>query len=203
MALVHQPSACVNRTLRRQSASNCGTQDRRLTKVLWVTLEGARSCQIVRQSRSSLRWLPRKLAQRPWSLPNFTQRKNQGFDRIIALCVQVLFSFLLLNLVFGYLVESIPTSQTFYVVIIIVAVLFTVLPLFLNLFALNKINSATIGILMYINPIFNFTIAFLVFNERINFLQVIGYTIIILALILFNYQNFRKIQTAVSARRIE
>jgi chloramphenicol-sensitive protein RarD len=89
------------------------------------------------------------------------------------------------------------------VVIIIVAVLFTVLPLFLNLFALNKINSATIGILMYINPIFNFTIAFLVFNERINFLQVIGYTIIILALILFNYQNFRKIQTAVSARRIE
>ena len=137
-----------------------------------------------------------------YALYLITQRKNQGFDRIIALCVQVLFSFFLLNLVFGYLVESIPTSQTFYGVIIIVAVVFTVLPLFLNLFALNKINSATIGILMYINPIFNFTIAFLVFKERINFLQVIGYSIIILALILFNYQNFRKIQTAVSAKRI-
>src|SRR5687768_8660748 len=89
-----------------------------------------------------------------YALYLITQRKNQGFDRIIALCVQVLFSFFLLNLVFGYLVESVPTSQTFYGVIIIVAVLFTVLPLFLNLFALNKINSATIGILMYINPIF-------------------------------------------------
>ena len=137
-----------------------------------------------------------------YALYLITQRKNQGFDRIITLCVQVLFSFFLLNLVFGYLVESIPASQTFYGVIIIVAVLFTVIPLFLNLFALNRINSATIGILMYINPIFNFTIAFLVFKERINFLQVIGYSIIILALVLFNYQNFRKIQTAVSAKRI-
>jgi len=137
-----------------------------------------------------------------YALYLITQRKNQGFDRIIALAIQILFSFFLLNLVFGYLVESIPTSQTFYGVIIIIAVVFTVLPLFLNLFALNKINSATIGILMYINPIFNFTIAFLVFKEQINFLQIIGYSIIILALVLFNYPNFRKIQTAVSARRV-
>ena len=137
-----------------------------------------------------------------YALYLITQRKNQGFDRIIGLGVQVLFSFFLLNLVFGYLVESIPTAPTFYGVIIVIAVVFTVLPLFLNLFALNKINSATIGILMYINPIFNFTIAFLVFKERIDFLQVVGYSIIILALILFNYQNFKKIQTAVSARRV-
>jgi len=137
-----------------------------------------------------------------YALYLITQRKNQGFDRIIGLGVQILFSFFLLNLVFGFLVESIPTSPTFYGVIAVIAVVFTVLPLFLNLFALNKINSATIGILMYINPIFNFTIAFLVFKERIDFLQVIGYTIIIFALVLFNFQNFRKIQTAVSARRI-
>ena len=113
-----------------------------------------------------------------------------------------MFSFFLLNLVFGYLVESMPTDGKFYGIIVIIAVIFTVLPLFLNLFALNKINSATIGILMYINPIFNFTIAFLIFNEQINFLQVIGYSIIILALIVFNYQNFRKLQTVVNARRV-
>src|SRR5688572_5832271 len=137
-----------------------------------------------------------------YALYLITQRKNQGFDRIIGRGVQILFSFFLLNLVVGFLVESIPTSPTFYGVIAVIAVVVTVLPLFLNLFALNKLNSATIGILMYINPIFNFTIAFLVFKERIDFLQVIGYTIIIFALVLFNFQNFRKIQTAVSARRI-
>jgi len=137
-----------------------------------------------------------------YALYLITQRKNQGFDRIIALAIQILFSFFLLNLVFGYLVESMPTDGKFYGIIVIIAVIFTVLPLFLNLFALNKINSATIGILMYINPIFNFTIAFLIFNEQINFLQVIGYSIIILALIVFNYQNFRKLQTVVNARRV-
>jgi hypothetical protein len=31
---------------------------------------------------------------------------------------------------------------------------------------------------------------------------VIGYSIIILALIVFNYQNFKKLQTVVSARRV-
>ncbi|HEX6223752.1 MAG TPA: EamA family transporter [Chryseolinea sp.] len=137
-----------------------------------------------------------------YALYLITQRKNQGFDRIIGLGIQILFSFFLLNLVFGYLVESVPTDGKFYGVIIIIAVVFTVVPLFLNLFALNKINSATIGILMYINPIFNFTIAFLVFNEKINFLQVVGYSIIILALAVFNFQNFRKLQTTVSAKRI-
>ncbi|HZI23960.1 MAG TPA: EamA family transporter [Chryseolinea sp.] len=137
-----------------------------------------------------------------YALYLITQRKNQGFDRIIALAIQILFSFFLLNLVFGYLVESMPTDGKFYGIIVIIAVIFTVLPLFLNLFALNKINSATIGILMYINPIFNFTIAFLIFNEQINLLQVIGYSIIILALIVFNYQNFRKLQTVVNARRV-
>ena len=137
-----------------------------------------------------------------YALYLITQRKNQGFDRIITLAIQILFSFFLLNLVFGYLVESTPIDGRFYGIIVIIAVIFTVLPLFLNLFALNKINSATIGILMYINPIFNFTIAFLIFNEQINFLQVIGYSMIILALIVFNYQNFRKLQTVVNARRV-
>ena len=131
-----------------------------------------------------------------------SQRKNQGFDRMVLLGIQILFAFLILNTAFGYLIGSVPTSFKFYYVIIIIAVIFTVLPLFLNLFALNKINSATVGILMYINPIFNFTIAFFVFDERINALQAIGYLIIIAALALFNYPYFRKLQTAVSSRRI-
>lgn len=131
-----------------------------------------------------------------------SQRKNQGFDRIILLGVQILFSFLLLNLVYGYLIDTVPISAKFYTVITVIAVLFTVVPLFLNLYALNKINSATIGILMYINPIFNFALAFFVFNERITMLQSVGYLMIIIALILFNYPHFRKLQTAAGMKRV-
>ncbi len=112
---------------------------------------------------------------------NFThstisQRKNQGLDRMVVLGIQVLFSFMILNIFYGQLITAIPSSAYFYWIILLIAVVFTVVPLFLNLFALNRINSATVGILMYINPIFNFTIAFLVFHETVNTLQVCSAT---------------------------
>lgn len=130
-----------------------------------------------------------------------SQRRNQGYDRIILLGVQVVFSFMLLSCVQGYLISEIPQSGRFYGIVAIIAVVFTVLPLFLNLFALNKINSATIGILMYINPLINFTIAFVVFQERITLLQALGYSIIVVALILFNYPQVRRLQTEVWLKR--
>ena len=88
----------------------------------------------------------------------------------------------------------------FYSNIFFIATVFTVLPLFLNLFALNKINSATIGILLYLNPIFNFAIAFFVFEEKVNMIQVVGYSIIVVALVLFNYPIFKKLKGAMTEK---
>lgn len=122
------------------------------------------------------------------------QRLYKEYDRMSVLSVQIIFSFFLLNAFSGYLITDVPTDTSFYFIIVIIAAGFTVLPLFLNLYALIGINSATVGILMYINPIFNFTIAFLVFHEQVTDLQIIGYCIIAVALVLFNYPNFRKLQ---------
>jgi chloramphenicol-sensitive protein RarD len=133
-----------------------------------------------------------------YALYLISQRKNQGFDRMVMLAIQTLFSFLLLTVFVNQLAPEIPTSTRFYTIILVIAIFFTVLPLFLNLFALNKINSATIGILMYLNPLFNFTIAFVVFHESINSIQVVGYIIIGIALIVFNYPNVSKIRSAVN-----
>ncbi|HYG37915.1 MAG TPA: EamA family transporter [Cytophagales bacterium] len=135
-----------------------------------------------------------------YALYLITQRKNQGFDRIIVLGIQVLFSFLILNIFFAQLVDQIPSSSEFYWIIFVIALVFTVIPLFLNLFALNKINSATIGILMYINPLFNFSVAFVIFHEQVNHTQLLGYIIILIALIIFNYPNFRKIQSMAAPK---
>jgi chloramphenicol-sensitive protein RarD len=131
-----------------------------------------------------------------YALYLITQRKNQGFDRIIMLGIQVMFALILLNLFYPVLVHRIPTEGSFYGIIMIIAVFFTAIPLFLNLFALNKINAATIGILMYLNPIFNFTIAFVVFGEKVNILQVVSYGIIIVSVVLFNYNNFKKLRNS-------
>lgn len=131
-----------------------------------------------------------------------SQRRNQGFDRIIVLTIQVAFSFLILLLFFNVLVAEVPVAGNFYWIIILIAALFTVLPLFLNLFALNKISAATVGILMYINPILNFSIAFIVFKESINLLQLLGYLIIIVALVIFNYAALKKLQVGMRVRTV-
>ncbi|HEY0655671.1 MAG TPA: EamA family transporter [Chryseosolibacter sp.] len=129
-----------------------------------------------------------------YALYLITQRKVQGFDRLILLGVQVLFASIVLTFFSGLLVNEIPTSYRFYGIILLIATFFTVVPLFLNLFALNRINSATIGILMYLNPLINFTIAFVVFHESINSIQLVGYGIIAVALVIFNLQNFSKLK---------
>jgi chloramphenicol-sensitive protein RarD len=137
-----------------------------------------------------------------YALYLISQRKNQGFDRIIILGVQVLFSFLMLSLMYGFLVKEVPTESKFYSIIFTIAALFTVIPLFLNLYALNKISAATIGILMYLNPVFNFSLAFVMFHESASMLQIIGYGIIVIALIVFNYEAFKKIQPVPSTQKI-
>jgi chloramphenicol-sensitive protein RarD len=131
-----------------------------------------------------------------YALYLITQRKNQGFNRMIVLAVQVLFSFIILNVFFKQLVGEIVIDVRFYLITIAIALVFTVLPLFLNLYALNRINAATIGILMYINPLVNFTVAFLVFKEGASTIQVIGYSIIAIALVLFNYPILKRIASS-------
>lgn len=127
-----------------------------------------------------------------YALYLISQRRNQGFDRILVLGVQVLFAFLALSTLLPWLVAEVPKSTDFYILIIIVAGVFTVLPLFLNLFALNKVDAATIGIVMYLNPIMNFTIAVLFFEEKLGLVQSLGYITILIALILFNLQTIKR-----------
>ena len=126
-----------------------------------------------------------------YALYLISQRRNQGFDRIIILGIQVLFSFLILNIFYSQLITEIPTTAKFYSLIMVIAIVFTVLPLFLNLLALNRINSATIGILMYVNPLINFSVAFVVFGETVNAIQLTGYFLIVVALVIFNYPVMR------------
>lgn len=133
-----------------------------------------------------------------YALYLITQRRNNGFDRLSVLFVQMLFALLILSLSFPWLVNDVPQTFHFYGLIIVVAGVFTVLPLFLNLYALNGINSTTVGILLYINPLMNFIIAFLIFDETITSLQAIGYMIILIALVLFNYPNLQKMRVRLT-----
>lgn len=166
----------------------------RLSRVQWISVAFCVISCILIGINSALELGYSFLTALTYALYLISQRKNQGFDRMLILGIQVSFSLIALTFIFPVLVDHVPSDGHFYLMIGVIAVLFTVVPLFLNLFALNKINSATIGILMYINPLINFSIALIVFKETISLIQLVGYLIILIALLLFNSSYLRRIQ---------
>ncbi|HEX8608874.1 MAG TPA: EamA family transporter, partial [Pedobacter sp.] len=82
-----------------------------------------------------------------------SQRENTGFDKFIVLTFHIVLSAVMLLPFYPAFSAAIPTEFRFYLYIEIIAVLFTILPLFLNLYALKGIGSSTVGMLLNINPI--------------------------------------------------
>ncbi len=115
-----------------------------------------------------------------------SQRKNVGFDQFITLTFHIVLSALLLLPFYPAYSGRIPSKTTFWVMIELIALGFTVIPLFLNLYALKGLNSSTVGMLLNINPIIAFAIAALVYLEPISPLQMAAYSIIFLSVIVFN-----------------
>ncbi|MBK0370490.1 EamA family transporter [Flavobacterium agrisoli] len=118
-----------------------------------------------------------------------SQRVNKGFDKFIILTFQIVMASLILVPFFQAYSGPVPTDVTFYFCIETIAIMFTIFPLFLNLYALSGINSSTVGMLLNINPMIAFALALWVFQEPINEVQLVAYVIIFAAVLVFN-QNF-------------
>lgn len=118
-----------------------------------------------------------------------SQRRNAGFDKSLVLTFHFVVSALLLLPLYPVFSTTLPTSIEFYNYIAIIAVLFTIVPLFMNLYALKALTSSNVGMLLNINPIIGFIIAITVFNEQIDGLQISAYAIIFLSVIIFNIPN--------------
>lgn len=81
---------------------------------------------------------------------------------------------------------ALPSESIFYICISTIVVLFTIIPLFLSNFALKGINSSSVGIFLYINPLINFFLALFYFKEAITVTQIVAYSMIIVSIIVFN-----------------
>ena len=131
-----------------------------------------------------------------YSIYLVSQKKNVFFDKFNVLLVQM-FVIFLLALPYCFLGDFVlPTDFDFYFYIILIAVLFTIVPLYLNLFALKGISASTVGILIYINPIITFVLAIFYFKESINMLQIGSYLLILCSIVVFNYKiiNLKKLE---------
>jgi chloramphenicol-sensitive protein RarD len=123
-----------------------------------------------------------------YALYLITQKVNIGFDKFIVLTFQIVLSALLLVPFYPAYHAPVPTEVSFYIYIAVVAVAFTIIPLLLNLYALKGINSSTAGMLLNINPLIAFVLAILVFKEQMDQTQIVAYSIVFLAVLVFNSQ---------------
>ena len=132
-----------------------------------------------------------------------SQRKDYGVDRFLLLSGEVFFSALLLLFFYPKYRGPVPEAGQFYLLIAVIAVFLTILPLFMNLYALKGLKSSTVGILLYITPFVGFVLAFTVFGEKTDAQQLLSYGIIVLAVALFNWFNPGTRTAAVSIPDIE
>lgn len=123
-----------------------------------------------------------------------SQNKNTKFDKFLVLNFHILLSALILLPFFPAFSGPIPTDFKFYFYVEIIAVLYTIVPLLLNLFALSGIASSKVGMILNINPIIAFVLAGVVYHEPLGVLQIFSYALIFLAVIVFNGNQIFKIK---------
>lgn len=119
------------------------------------------------------------------------QKYADGVNRFILLSIQMIFSILIIAGTFA--VTGISTTSHPFVLSMtaIMALLFTLLPLLLNLYSLQGLSSGAVGFLMYINPLLNFIIAFAFFQEKSTPAHFVSYALVLAAIIVFNKDRLR------------
>lgn len=120
------------------------------------------------------------------------QRSLNRFDSFNLLMTQLLIVAILMTPLVVMYAGPLPTETLFYQCIMAIVVLFTIIPMFLNNFALKGINSSTVGILIYLNPMMNFFLAITYYKEPITTIQIIGYGLVLVAILVFNSQIILK-----------
>lgn len=118
-----------------------------------------------------------------------SQRKNGNFDKFIILTIQLIIASFVLFPFFPKYAGPIPTASLFYNMMILIVILFTIIPLYLNLYALKGMNSSAVGILMYTNPLIHFVLALFYFKEDVQITQLIAYALIALSIAVFNIKK--------------
>ena len=115
-----------------------------------------------------------------------SQRRNNEFDKFLVLTIQLVIASLVLLPFYPKFSAAVPSESLFYMMMGLIVGLFTIIPLFFNLFALKGMNSSAVGILMYTNPLIHFFLAIFYFKENIQVAQIIAYSLIGISIVVFN-----------------
>jgi chloramphenicol-sensitive protein RarD len=120
------------------------------------------------------------------------QKNKYKLDKFFALTLHIVVCAIFLLPILTVIDTSTPKTDSFYLFVAIIAIGYTIIPLFLNNFALKKFDSSVVGSLLYLNPIISFLLAVFYYKESINMLQITGFSLIFIAVVVFNVSYFSK-----------
>ncbi|MFA4867294.1 MAG: EamA family transporter [Pedobacter sp.] len=123
------------------------------------------------------------------------QRKIQHLDKLNVLAVQIGIAVLLMLPLYLMKHEGMPQDIWFWGNISVIAIFFTLIPLFLSLYALIGIPSSTLGIIIYSNPIIAFAVAIFYFGEEVDVHKLFAYSLLLISVIIFNWGIIKDIFT--------
>lgn len=114
------------------------------------------------------------------------QKNNDRLDRFFTLAFQIVTATLFLLPLYSYQNPEPEKTGFFFGIVFIIAALFTIVPMYLNVYSLNRLSSSTAGIFIYLNPIISFLLALFYFGEEMNGLKLAAYLVVFLSVLLFN-----------------
>jgi len=121
------------------------------------------------------------------------QRVFQGFDKLNVLALQLAICTIFVIPLLLFSGHAVPTDKMFWEMIVLIAIVFTIIPLYLSMYALTKISSSTTGVLLYINPVIAFLLAIFYFKESIEAYKYFAYGLLIMAIIVFNWKTLHSV----------
>lgn len=114
------------------------------------------------------------------------QKNTFQMDKFFTLTIHIVVSTILLLPTLSLIDTAVPKTMPFYGLVAIIAIGYTIIPLFLNIYALKGLDSSIVGTLLYLNPIISFLLAILYYKEPINTVQLIAFGMIFMAVVIFN-----------------
>jgi len=117
----------------------------------------------------------------------------KDIDKFNFLGVQLILSGLMMLPMYFISSDPFPADTFFWSHIFLIAIVFTIIPLFLNAYALLGMPSSALGILIYLNPIVAFAVAFFYFKEHIDVHQIFAYLLLALSIVIFNAQLLKTV----------
>ena len=172
----------------------------KLTNIKWISLSIAFVSVVLLSQNSLIEVLWSITIASFYAFYLIIQRMLQEVDKLNFLAVQLAICSIVVIPIMLLSKSGFPATSSFWISIAILSVVFTLIPLFLSMFALNKISSSTMGILIYSNPIIAFMVAVFYFGEVIHPLQMVAYLLLIFAIVLYNSDILKQIISKFAKR---